>query len=84
LQEIQKEFDYSITNVVAIGSKTSQVCEQYKIPVNIIPEKFSGEGVVEALSKYNLKNKVVFIPRSAIGRTELPKGLEELGAVIKT
>lgn len=84
LQELQKEFDYSKTKVVAIGSKTSQVCEQYRIPVNIIPQKFSGEGVVEALSKYNLKNKVVFIPRSAIGRTELPKGLEELGAVIKT
>lgn len=84
LDELQKEFDYSKTKVVAIGSKTSQVCEQYKIPVNIIPEKFSGEGVVEALSKYNLKNKVVFIPRSAIGRAELPKGLEELGAIIKT
>ncbi|MFN3872391.1 MAG: uroporphyrinogen-III synthase [Ignavibacterium sp.] len=84
LTELQKEFDYSKTKVVAIGSKTSQVCEQYKIPVNIIPQKFSGEGVVEALSKYNLKNKVVFIPRSAIGRTELPKGLEELGAIIKT
>ncbi len=84
LDELQKEFDYSKTKVVAIGSKTSQVCEQYKIPVNIIPEKFSGEGVVEALSKHNLKNKVVFIPRSAIGRAELPKGLEELGAIIKT
>lgn len=84
LNELKKEFDYSKTKVVAIGSKTSQVCEQYKIPVNIIPEKFSGEGVVEALSKFNLKNKIVFIPRSAIGRAELPKGLEELGAIIKT
>lgn len=84
LSELQKEFDYSKTKVVAIGSKTSLICEQHKIPVNIIPEKFSGEGVLEALSEYNLKNKVVFIPRSAIGRTELPKGLEELGAIIKT
>ncbi len=84
LNELKREFDYSNTKVVAIGSKTSQVCKQYEIPVNIIPEKFSGEGVVEALSKFNLKNKVVFIPRSAIGRAELPKGLEELGAIIKT
>ncbi len=84
INELDIKYDYSKTKVVAIGSKTSQVCEQYRIPVDIIPEKFSSEGVVEALSKYNLKNKVVFIPRSAIGRTELPKGLEELGAIIKT
>ena len=32
---------------------------------------------------YNLKDKVVFIPRSEIGREELPEGLEKLGAVIK-
>jgi len=31
-----------------------------------------------------LKNKVVFIPRSAIGREELPKGLKDLGAIIKS
>lgn len=84
LNELKIDFDFSKTKVVSIGSKTSQVCEQNKIPVNIIPEKFSGEGVVEALSKFNLKNKLVFIPRSAIGRAELPKGLEELGAIIKT
>lgn len=84
LKELKKDFDYSHTKVVAIGNKTKQICTQNNIPVNIVPEKFSGEGVVAVLSKFNLKNKVVFIPRSAIGRAELPKGLEELGAIIKT
>lgn len=84
LKELQKDFDFSYTKVVAIGSKTNQICKQNNIPVNIVPEKFSGEGVVAALSKFNLKNKIIFIPRSAIGRAELPKGLEELGAIIKT
>ncbi|WP_337864668.1 uroporphyrinogen-III synthase [Ignavibacterium sp.] len=84
LKELQKDFDFSHTKVVAIGSKTNQICTQNNIPVNIVPEKFSGEGVVAALSKFNLKNKIIFIPRSAIGRAELPKGLEELGAIIKT
>lgn len=84
LKELKKDFDFSNTKVVAIGSKTNQICKQNNIPVNIVPEKFSGEGVVAALSKFNLKNKIIFIPRSAIGRAELPKGLEELGAIIKT
>jgi len=84
LKELEKDFDFTNTKVVAIGSKTKQICNQNNIPVNIVPEKFSSEGVVAALSKFNLKNKIVFIPRSAIGRTELPKGLEELGAILKT
>lgn len=84
IRELGIDFSFSKTKVVAIGSKTSQICKQHNIPVNIIPEKFSGEGVVEALAKFILKNKLVFIPRSSLGRTELPKGLSELGAIIKT
>lgn len=84
IREIGTIINYNQTKVVAVGSKTSSYCHKNNINVNIIPEKFSSEGVVEALSKYNLKNKVVFIPRSAIGREVLPMGLKELGAVIKS
>jgi uroporphyrinogen III methyltransferase/synthase len=84
IQEIGAIINYSQTKVVAVGTKTSAYCHKNNINVNIIPEKFSSEGVIEALSKYNLKNKVVFIPRSAIGREELPMGLKELGAIIKS
>lgn len=83
LKELNIEMLYKQMKVVAVGSKTYSVCEKYGVPVHIIPKKFSGEGVVEALSKYDLRNKVVFIPRSAIGREDLPRGLAELGAVIK-
>ncbi len=76
--------NYNRTKVVAVGNKTSSYCHKHNISVNIVPDKFSAEGVIEALSKYNLKNKVVFIPRSAIGREELPKGLKDLGAIIKS
>jgi len=84
IREIGAIINYNQTKVVAVGTKTSAYCHKNNINVNIIPEKFSSEGVVEALSKYNLKNKVVFIPRSAIGREGLPMGLKELGAVIKS
>lgn len=76
------EINYKQVKVVAVGSKTQSVCERLKIPVHIIPKKFSGEGVVEALSKYDLKNKRIFIPRSALGREDLPRGLRDLGADI--
>ena len=83
-REIGALINYNRTKVVAVGNKTSSYCHKNNIEVNIVPEKFSAEGVIEALSKYNMKNKVVFIPRSAIGREELPLGLKDLGAIIKS
>jgi uroporphyrinogen-III synthase len=83
-RELGALMNYNQTKVVAVGNKTSGHCHKNNINVNIIPKKFTAEGVIEALSKYNLKNKVVFIPRSAIGREELPMGLKDLGAIIKS
>ncbi len=82
--ELRVEVDFNKIKVVAVGNKTAAVCEKLNVPVNIIPNKFSAEGVIEALSKFDLINKIVFIPRSAIGREDLPRGLEYLGAVLKT
>jgi uroporphyrinogen-III synthase/AcrR family transcriptional regulator len=81
--DLNIKLDYNDLKITAIGNKTSAVCSKFNIPVHIIPEQFSSEGVVEELSKYNLNGKVIFIPRSEIGREELPEGLEKLGAVIK-
>jgi len=83
-KETGAELNFNRTKVVAVGNKTSSYCQKNNIPVAVVPQKFSAEGVVEVLSKFNLKNKVVFIPRSAIGREELPKGLKDLGAIIKS
>jgi uroporphyrinogen III methyltransferase/synthase len=80
--ELNKQFDFKKTKVVAVGNKTKSICEENNIKVDIVPKNFSGESVVEELSKSDLKDKLVFIPRSAIGREDLPKGLEELGAKI--
>jgi uroporphyrinogen III methyltransferase/synthase len=83
-EELSIKINFENKNVVAVGNKTSSVCSNYNIPVNIVPEIFSAEGVMQELSKFDMKEKVVFIPRSAIGREELPRGLKDLGAVIKS
>jgi len=82
--ELNIKIDFTNIKVVAVGNKTSSVCGDYNIPVHIIPAKFSAEGVIEKLSKFDLKDKFIFIPRSAIGREELPRGLKDLGAIIKS
>ncbi len=82
--ELKINFNYDKIKIVAVGNKTASTCKNFNIPVSIIPKIFSGEGVVEELSKYDIKNKVFFIPRSAIGREELPHGLSDRGAILKT
>lgn len=83
-EELNIKIDFTKKKIVAVGNKTSSVCKDHNIPVHIIPDKFSAEGVIEKLSKYPLKDKFVFIPRSAIGREELPRGLKDLGAIINS
>jgi len=83
-EELSLKFDFNRIRVVAVGSKTSGVCEKNNIPVHIIPKEFSGDGVIEELADYDLNGKMIFIPRSAIGREELPDGLKKRGAKIKT
>ena len=82
--EINKKINFNTLKVVAVGNKTAATCNEFNIPVSIIPKTFSAEGVVEELSKYDLKNKRVFIPKSAIGREELPHGLTARGAILKS
>lgn len=83
-EELNLKFDFNRIRVVAVGSKTSGICEKYNIPVHIIPKEFSSEGVIDELENYDLKDKMIFIPRSAIGREELPEELKKRGARIKT
>ncbi|HSD62197.1 MAG TPA: uroporphyrinogen-III synthase [Ignavibacteriaceae bacterium] len=83
-EELSLKFDFNRIRIVAVGSKTAGICEKNNIPVHIIPKEFSGDGVIEELTEYDLEGKVIFIPRSAIGREELPDGLKKRGAKIKT
>jgi uroporphyrinogen-III synthase len=83
-RELNITFNFNKIKVVAVGNKTASTCKELGIPVNIVPSKFSGDAVVDELSKYNLKEKVIFIPRSAIGREALPQELRELRAIIKS
>ncbi len=82
--DLNVKLDFNRIKIVAVGNKTAAICERNNIPVHIIPQKYSANGVINELSNYDLESKVIFIPRSAIGREELPEELEKLGAIIKS
>ncbi len=66
--------------VVAVGSKTAEAIKSIGWSVNIIPEEFTAEGLLEELEKENLNGKSVLIPGSANSRDVLQKGLKSKGA----
>jgi len=49
-KETGAELNFNRTKVVAVGNKTSSYCQKNNIPVAVVPQKFSAEGVVEVLS----------------------------------
>ncbi|WP_028841233.1 uroporphyrinogen-III C-methyltransferase [Thermodesulfobacterium hveragerdense] len=69
--------------IAVIGKATAEALEGWGIKADLIPEKnFTQEGLLEAFSKIPMKGKKVLIARAKEARDVLPKGLEELGAIV--
>ena len=70
------------TEITAIGQATAQAVEARGLRVTRMPEVFTGEGVLEALTPIVQPGQQVLLPRAEIGRPLLVKGLKELGAAV--
>lgn len=64
--------------VAVIGNKTGSILKKQGIEVDLMPDDFTAEGLVEEFTRLNIKNKTIGIPRTASARDTLPKGLEKL------
>lgn len=64
--------------VAAIGNKTSKVAKEYGLEVDLVPEDFTAEGLVEEFKNQNIQNQVIGVPRTLSARPTLVDGLEEL------
>lgn len=65
--------------LAVIGNKTGKLAEKNGLKVDLMPDDFTAEGLVEEFSKRNITGKTIGIPRTASARSTLPEGLEELG-----
>lgn len=68
--------------VAAIGDSTAEALRRRGISVDLIPGKFSAEGLLEAFAAENIAGKRFLQPCSRIAREELPEGLKTLGAKV--
>jgi len=61
-----------------IGNKTGSLLKKQGIEVDLMPDDFTAEGLVEEFTKLDIRNKTIGIPRTASARATLPEGLKNL------
>jgi len=69
--------------VCAVGPKTAEAAENSGLTIDLIPDNFQAEGVLNALGGVGIKGKKILFPRAEEGRDVLPGGLEEMGASVE-
>lgn len=80
-----KGFDARLMNgckIAAVGKVTSDCLLQYGLQADLLPEKFTGEGLVEALVEEGMAGKNVLVPRALEARKVLEDGLAQAGAQV--
>lgn len=69
--------------IAAIGSVTAERLADYGIIADLMPEKFTGEALLEAMKRHSsLTGQKVLLARSEQADKELAEGLKALGAVV--
>jgi len=66
--------------ICTIGPATQARVEGYNIRVDMVPEEYISDGVVEAFSDVDISGANVLLPRAEIAGDIIPDGLSELGA----
>jgi uroporphyrinogen III methyltransferase/synthase len=68
--------------VAAIGPATAERIEQAGLRVDVIPEEYRAEALIESLKTASLAGLRVLIPRAKVAREVLPEKLRESGAEV--
>lgn len=70
--------------IAVIGEKTKESVLKYKIKVDLMPEVYSQEALLDVFLKMDIKDKRMLVIRSNRGRDVLIKGLLEHNALVET
>ena len=68
--------------LAVIGNKTGKLAEKHGLKVDLMPEDFTAEGLIEEFKKRGITGKTIGIPRTASARAVLPEELEKLGNTV--
>lgn len=68
--------------IAAIGPGTVQKINEYHIGVDLIPQKFVAEGLVDAFKKEDIENLTILIIKPEVSRDVVYHGLCGMGAIV--
>ncbi len=77
----KSEADLLHLKIVAIGPATAKAIEKHGIPVDIVPDEYVAEAVVEEM-RNQVKGERVLLVRAKVARDVIPNALRELGAKV--
>ena len=65
--------------VMAVGPKTAQELENNGVHVDLVPEKYTSEGILKCLQQRHAEGKAILIPRTSEAPPELGEKLRAMG-----
>ncbi len=68
--------------IAAIGAGTAAKIREYRFAVDLIPERFVAEGLIDAFKKESVENLTMLWVKAEETRDVVGKGLEQLGAIV--
>ncbi|MEE9252453.1 MAG: uroporphyrinogen-III C-methyltransferase [Thermodesulfobacteriota bacterium] len=68
--------------IACIGEQTARRVEERGFNVDLVPDDFRAEGLIEVFENADVKGKRILIPRAKDAREVLPEELSQMGAVV--
>jgi uroporphyrinogen III methyltransferase / synthase len=68
--------------IAAIGAGTAAKIREYRFAVDLIPERFVAEGLIDAFKKEDIENLTMLWVKAAESREVIADGLTALGAIV--
>ena len=83
LKETQQDIrNLKNLRVYTIGPKTAEAVRDLGICVDVVPEDFVAESLIESIGKEKITGQRFLIPRATIAREILPETLRDMGAQV--
>jgi len=82
---IRNKIIANLQNVItiAVGPKTAEEMKKNAIRVDLIPEKYTSESILQCFQERGVENKEIFIPRTREAPPDLAKKLREMGGRVE-
>ena len=71
------------TVTIAVGPRTAQELKAHQIQVNLVPSKYTSEGILQSLKQLDISGKAIRIPRTSSATPVLKEKLLEMGASVQ-